>query len=62
MSRNGIFVQCGIRAVKSWQMSGGVFLRIDTGVILIDDAIEANECLVLAEIKACQVRDCTVGK
>ena len=38
------------------------FLRIDTGVILIDDAIEANECLVLAEIKACQVRDCTVGK
>ena len=26
----------------------GVFLRIDTGVILIGDAIHANQCLVLA--------------
>ena len=29
---------------------------IDTGVILIGDAIQANECMVLAEIKGCQVR------
>ena len=27
-----------------------VCLRIDTGVILIDDAIQANQCLVLAEV------------
>ena len=43
-------------------MSVGVFLRIDTGVILIGDAIQANQCLVLVEIKRCQVRDWIVGK
>ena len=40
----------------------GIFLRIDTGVILIGDAIQANQCLVLVEIKRCQVRDWIVGK
>ena len=33
------------------------FLRIDTCVILIGDAIQANQCLVGAEIKGCQVRE-----
>ena len=33
------------------------FLCIDTGAILIGDAIQANQCLVFAEIKGCQVRD-----
>ena len=32
------------------------------GLILISDAIQANQCLVLAEIKGCQVRDWLVGK
>ena len=38
------------------------FLRILTGVILISDAIQANKCLVLAEIKECQVKYWIVGK
>ena len=37
-------------------MSIGAFLRINTGDILIGDAIQANQCLVLEEIKGCQVR------
>ena len=40
----------------------GVSLRIDTGVVLIGDDIQTNQCLVLAEIKGCQVRDWIVGK
>ena len=51
MSRNDVFVQRGIRAVKLSQMSVGVSLRTNTGVILIGDAIQANQCLVLGEIK-----------
>ena len=39
-----------------------LFLRLDTGVVLIDDAIQANQCLILAEIKGCQVRDWIVRK
>ena len=31
-------------------------------VILPGDTIEANQCLVLREIKGCQVRDGIVGK
>ena len=31
-------------------------------VILIGDAIQANQCLVLAELKGCQVRDWIVRK
>ena len=30
---------------------------IDTGVILTADVTQANQCLVFAEIKDCQVRD-----
>ena len=54
MSRNDILnvVQRGIRAVKSRQMS----------VSMIGDAIQSNQCLVLTEIKGCQVRDWTVGE
>ena len=40
----------------------GVSLRRDTGVVLIGDDIQTNQCLVLAEIKGCQVRDWIVGK
>ena len=36
-------------------MSVGVSLRTDTSNILI--AIQANQCLVLADITGCQVRD-----
>ena len=39
-----------------------VFLHIDIGIILIGDAIQANQFLVLAEIKGCQVRDWIIGK
>ena len=42
--------------LKLWQMSV-FFLHIDTGVILIGDAILVNQYLVLAEIKGCQVTD-----
>ena len=38
------------------------FLRIGTGIILIGDAIQAYPCVVLADIKGCQVRDWIVGK
>ena len=38
--------------------------RIDVSVILIGDVIQANQCLILAEIKGCQVREiyCIVEK
>jgi len=62
--RNYVFVQHGIRAVKLKQMSVGVFLHIDTGIILFtgSDAIQANLCLVFAETNGCQVRDWIVRK
>ena len=59
---NYVFVQHGIRAAKLRQMSIGDFLRTYTGVILIGGTNQANQCLVLAEIKGCQVRDWIVGK
>ena len=63
MSRNYVFVQRGIRVVKLWQMSVGFSAyRLDTGVILIGDAIEANQCLGLTEIKGCHVGDWIVVK
>ena len=31
---------------------GFVFLRVDTGVVLIGDAIQADRCLALVEMKA----------
>ncbi len=43
-------------------MTIGVFLRVDTGVILFGDAIQATQCLVLAELKVCLITDCIVGK
>ena len=43
-------------------MPVGVFLRIDTGVMLIGDAIQVHQCLGLAEIKGCQVTGLIVGK
>ena len=47
-----------------WQVSVGVFLHIDSGVILIGDAIQANQCLVLAEIKGVRylISNWIVGK
>ena len=38
------------------------YLRIDTGVILVGDAIQKYQCLVLAEIKGFRVRCGIVGK
>ena len=35
---------------------------MDTDVISIGDMIQVSQCLVLAEIMGCQVRDWTVGK
>ena len=62
MSRNDVFVQRDVRAVTLRHTSVGVFLRIDTVISLIVDVIQTNQCLVLAEIKGCQVRDWIVGK
>ena len=42
MSRNDVFVQRGIRAVKLLQLSVGAFLRINTVVILLGDVIRDN--------------------
>ena len=56
MSRNVVFVSSDIRAIKLQHMSGGVFLRIDTDVILISDVMPIH-CLNLAEIKGCQGKD-----
>ena len=43
-------------------MSVSIFLHIDTGVILICDTFQENQCLVLAEMKVCQDLDYIVGK
>ena len=37
--------------VELWHMYVGVFLRIDTGVILIGDAISTNQRLVLDKLR-----------
>ena len=42
MSRNDVFVQRGIRAVKLGQLSDCAFLRINTVVILLGDVIRGN--------------------
>jgi len=42
VSRNCVFVQRGIKTVKLLHMSGGVYLHIDTVVILIGDVITTN--------------------
>ena len=47
--------QCGIRAVKLWQLSIGAFLRINTVVILLGDVIKGNPCVVQAEMEGCKV-------
>jgi len=47
----GILVLRGKRAVKLRHMSVDVFLRIDAGIALIGDVIQANLCPVLAEMK-----------
>ena len=36
-------------------MSIGVFLREDAGVVLIGDDSQADQCLVLTEMKECQL-------
>ena len=54
-------MQRGIRVVKLCEMSVGFSAyRLDAGVILIDEAVEANQCLDLSEIKRCHVRVWTV--
>ena len=56
-------MQRDIIIVKLWEMSVGFSAyRLDTGVILIGDVIEANQCLGLTEIKECHVRNWIVGK
>ena len=48
VSRNDVFVQRGIRAVKLRQLSVGAFLRINTVVILLGDVIRGNPWVVQA--------------
>ena len=48
-------MQRGIRAVKLQQLTVCVLLCIDTGVILIGDVNMTSDCLILAEMKGCQV-------
>ena len=55
MSRNYVFVQRGIRAVKLRQLSFGAFLRINTVVILLGDVIRDNPSVVQAEMEGCKV-------
>ena len=55
MIRNYVFVQRGIRAVKSRQLSVGAFLRINTVVILLGDVIRSNPWVVQAEMEGCKV-------
>ena len=43
-------------------MSISVSLHADTGVIVFGEAIQENECLVLAAIKGCEDRDWIAGK
>ena len=58
VSRNYVFVQRSIRAVQLWQMTIGVFLRIDTGVSwLVTSTRQGTVWLYW-----CQVRDWIVGK
>ena len=54
MSRNDGFVQRGIRAVKLSQLSVGVFLRINTVVILLGDVIGDNPWVFQAEMEGCK--------
>ena len=42
-------------------MSVGVFLRVDTGVVLVGDVIITYHCMVRAERKGCQVSEWFVG-
>ena len=55
MSRNDVFVQRGIRAVKLRKLSVGAFLRINTVVILLGDVIGDNRWVVQAEMEGCKV-------
>ena len=52
MSRNDVFVQRGIRAVK---VTVGAFLRINTVVILLGDVIRSHPCVVQAEMEGYKV-------
>ena len=47
MTRNYVFVQRDIAAVKSWQITVSVCLHIDIKMI--------GQCLILAGMKGCQV-------
>ena len=44
----GVLVLRGIRATELRQMSVYLFLRIDAGVALVSDVIQANLCPALA--------------
>ena len=55
MIRNDVFVQRGIRAVKLRQLSVGVFLRINTVIILLGDVIRGNSWVVHAKMEGCKV-------
>ena len=48
--------------LSNYRRCQSVFSLRFTEIILIVDAILANQCLVLAEIKGCQIRDWIVGK
>ena len=58
MTENYVFVQRGITGVKLYQVSDGVFMRVNVGDILLDEVTEANRNMVQADIIGCQVGKC----
>ena len=55
MSRNDVFVQRGIRAVKLRQLPVGAFLRITTDVILFGNVIRGSPWVIQAEMEGGKV-------
>ena len=55
MSRNDVFMQRGIRAVKLRQLSVGAFLHINSVVMLLGDVIRGFPWVVQAEMEGCKV-------
>ena len=61
MSRNDVFVQRDIRAVKLCQLSVGAFLNINTVIILLGDVVRGNQWVVQTEMEGCKVGKKFVG-
>ena len=61
VSRNGVFVQRGTRAVKLCQLSVGAYLRINIVFIVLADVIRGNPWVVQSEMEGCKVGKKYVG-